>query len=144
VAQTAGGIGYVEYAYALQNHLAHANMINKSGAKVTPSLASFGAAAAGATWDASQGFYTVVTNADGATSWPIAGATFILIHKQVQDPAAAHEALKFFDWAYANGSKMAQDLDYVPMPAPVVAAIKKLWASDIKDTSGKPIYAMSN
>ena len=80
----------------------------------------------------------------GAASWPIAGATFIIVHKQPQDPAAVGEALKFFSWAYAKGGKMAEDLDYVPMPATVVTAIQKVWAAQIKDASGKPIYAMGH
>jgi phosphate transport system substrate-binding protein len=105
---------------------------------------AFQAAAANADWAGTPGFYVLLTEQPGAASWPIAGATFILMHKQVQDAAAAQEALKFFDWAYANGSKVAQELDYIPMPAPVVAAIKKLWASEVKDSGGKPIYAVSN
>jgi phosphate transport system substrate-binding protein len=119
-------------------------MVNKDGQTVAPVPEAFQAAAANADWAGTPGFYVLLTDQPGAASWPIAGATFILMHKQVQDAAAAQEALKFFDWAYANGSKVAQDLDYIPMPAPVVAAIKKLWAADIKDSSGKPIYAMSN
>ena len=143
VANTKGSIGYVEYAYAKQNNLTYVNMINKDGKAVAPNAKAFQAAAASADWEKAEGFYVILTDEPGAESWPIAGATFILIHKQVQDAAAAQEALKFFDWAYANGSKTAQELDYIPMPAPVVSAIKKLWA-EIKDSSGKPIYAMSN
>jgi phosphate transport system substrate-binding protein len=144
VTQAKGSIGYVESAYAKQNNLTVMKMVNKDGKTVPPTPEAFQAAAANADWAGTPGFYVLLTDQPGAASWPIAGATFILFHKQVQDPAAAHEALKFFDWAYANGGKMAQDLDYIPMPAPVVAAIKKLWATDIKDSSGKPIYAMSN
>jgi phosphate transport system substrate-binding protein len=119
-------------------------MVNKDGKTVAPAPEAFQAAAANADWAGTPGFYVLLTDQPGAASWPIAGATFILFHKQVQDANAAHEALKFFDWAYANGGKMAQDLDYIPMPTPVVGAIKKLWATDIKDSSGKPIYALSN
>jgi phosphate transport system substrate-binding protein len=144
VSQTKGSIGYVEYAYAKQNHLATVKMINKDGKTVAPNAAAFQAAAAHADWEKADSFYVILTNQAGPDTWPIAGATFILIHKQPQDPAAAGEALKFFAWAYANGSKMAEDLDYVPMPPSVVAAIKKVWASEIKDANGKPIYAMSN
>ncbi len=144
VSQTQGSIGYVESAYAKQNNLVTMKMVNKDGKTVSPTPEAFQAAAANADWAGTPGFYVLLTDQPGAASWPIAGATFILFHKQVQDPAAAHEALKFFDWAYANGGKMAQDLDYIPMPAPVVAAIKKLWGSEIKDASGKPIYALSN
>jgi len=144
VGQAKGSIGYVESAYAKQNNLVTMKMVNKDGKTVSPVPEAFQAAAANADWAGTPGFYVLLTDQPGAASWPIAGATFILFHKQVQDPAAAGEALKFFDWAYANGGKMAQDLDYIPMPAPVVAAIKKLWASDIKDASGKPVYTVSN
>jgi phosphate transport system substrate-binding protein len=144
VGQAQGAIGYVESAYAKQNNLTVMKMVNKDGKTVSPVPAAFQAAAANADWAGTPGFYVLLTDQPGAASWPIAGATFILFHKQVQDPAAAHEALKFFAWAYANGGQMAQDLDYIPMPSPVVAAIKKLWSSDIKDASGKPVLAASN
>jgi phosphate transport system substrate-binding protein len=144
VANTKGSIGYVEYAYAKQNNMTSVNMINKDGKSVAPNAAAFQAAGANADWEKADGFFLILTDQAGATSWPIAGATFILIHKQPQDPAAAAEALKFFAWAYAKGGKMAEDLDYVPMPAPVVTAIQKVWAAQIKDASGKPIYAMAH
>ncbi len=144
VAQTKGSIGYVEYAYAKQNNLTSVNIINKDGKTVLPNATSFQAAAANADWEKSEGFYVILTDQPGAGSWPIAGATFILIHKQPQDPVAATEALKFFAWAYAKGGKMAEDLDYVPMPAKVVGAIQKVWAKEVKDQSGKSLYAVSN
>jgi phosphate transport system substrate-binding protein len=144
VAQTKGAIGYVEYAYAKQNKLTFTKLVNKDGKTVAPTSDAFQAAAANADWTGTPGFGVILTDEAGANSWPISGATFILIHKQPQDPAAAHEALKFFAWAYAKGGKMAEDLDYVPLPAKVVTAIQKVWASDIKDASGKPIYALSN
>jgi len=144
VAQTKGSIGYVEYAFAKQNKLTSTKLVNKDGKAVAPTADAFQAAAASADWNGTPGFGVILTNEAGANSWPISGATFILIHKQPQDPAAASEALKFFAWAYAKGGKMAEDLDYVPLPAKVVAAIQKVWASDIKDTSGKPIYAASH
>ena len=122
VAQTKGSIGYVEYAYAKQNKLTYTKMINKDGKTVAPTADAFQAAAASADWTGTPGFGVILTDEPGANSWPITGATFILIHKQPQDPAAAHEALKFFAWAYAKGGKMAEDLDYVPMPAKVVGA----------------------
>ena len=118
--------------------------MNKDGKSVSPNAASFQAAASNADWEKAEGFHVVLTNEPGAGSWPIAGATFILMHKQPQDPKAAAEALKFFDWAYAKGDGMAEELDYVPMPDNVVAAVKKVWATEIKDASGKPIYALSN
>jgi phosphate transport system substrate-binding protein len=144
VAQTKGSIGYVEYAYAKQNKLTNTKLINREGKAVAPTAESFMAAAANADWENTPGFGVVLTNEPGAESWPLAGATFILIHKQPPDSAAAREALKFFDWAYAKGDKMAQDLDYVPMPDKVVGAIKKSWTAQIKDKDGKPIMAMSH
>ena len=102
------------------------------------------AAAANADWEGTPGFGVVLTNEPGAESWPLAGATFILMHKQAQDAAASREALKFFDWAYSKGDKMAQDLDYVPMPGKVVGAIKKSWSEQIKDKDGKPLLTLSN
>jgi phosphate transport system substrate-binding protein len=144
VANTKGSIGYVEYAYAKQNNLTYVNMINKDGKAVAPNAKAFQAAAASADWEKAEGFYVILTDEPGAESWPIAGATFILIHKQPQDPAAAREALKFFDWAYAKGDKMAEDLDYVPMPDKVVGAIKRVWSAQIKDKDGKPLVALSN
>ena len=144
VGNTKGSIGYVEYAYAKQNKLTTVSMINKDGKTVEPNSASFQAAAASADWEKADGFYVILTDEPGAGSWPIAGATFILIHKQPADQAAAAEALKFFNWAYAKGDKMAEDLDYVPMPDNVVTAIQKVWAAQIKDASGKPLYAASH
>jgi phosphate transport system substrate-binding protein len=144
VAQTKGSVGYVEYAYAKQNKLTNTKLINREGKPVAPTADSFMAAAANADWQNTPGFGVVLTNEPGAESWPLAGATFILIHKQPQDPAAAREALKFFDWAYAQGDKMAQDLDYVPMPQKVVDAIKRSWSVQIMDKDGKPLLALSN
>src|SRR6516165_4276068 len=141
VQNTKGSIGYVEYIYAKQNTLTTVNMINKDGKAVEPSSAAFQAAAGSAKWDKADGFHVILTDEPGAASWPIAGATFILIHKQPKDPAAAAEALKFFVWAYAKGDKMAEDLAYVPMPKNVVSEIEKVWASEIKDAGGKPIYS---
>lgn len=140
VAQTKGAIGYVEYAYVKQNKLTYAKMVNKDGKTVAPDAASFAAAAAGANWEGTPGFGVVLTNQPGAATWPIAGATFILMYKAPSDPAAAAEALKFFAWAYEKGGKQAEELDYVPMPASVVASIKKVWSGQVKDASGKPIF----
>jgi phosphate transport system substrate-binding protein len=144
VGNTKGSIGYVETAYAKQNKLTTMKMVNKDGKTVAPSQDAIQASAANADWVGTPGFYVLLTDQTGAASWPIAGATFILVHKKVQDAAAAQEALKFFDWAYANGGKMASELDYIPMPANVVTAIKKVWATEVKDANGKPIYALSN
>ncbi len=129
VAQTAGSIGYVEYAYALQNHLKYARMMNKEGKVVEPSLASFGAAGSHADWNQAAGnsFYVILVDQPGADSWPITATTYILMYKQPSDPAASAEVLKFFKWAYANGGDMAKGLVYVPLPANAVSAIQASW-----------------
>jgi phosphate transport system substrate-binding protein len=141
VARTKGAIGYVEYAYAKQNRLAYTTLINKAGKAIAPTIGSFAAAAANANWDAAPGFGVILTNESGAETWPVTSATFVLMRKQPSDPAAASAALKFFDWVYANGGKMAEELDYVSMPPGVAGAVRKLWASEIKDASGAPVYA---
>jgi phosphate transport system substrate-binding protein len=144
VAQTKGSIGYVEYAYALQNKLIYTKMQNKDGKTVSPTAAAFQAAAANADWNSVPGYGVILANQPGAESWPMTAATFILIPKQPQDTAAATEALKFFAWAYAKGGKMAEELDYVSMPAKVVSEIQAMWAKDIKDGSGQPLKVTSN
>ena len=144
VAQTKGSIGYVEYAYAKQNKLTFTKLINTAGKTVAPTVEAFTAAAANANWEGTPGFGVILTNEPGDASWPISSATFILIHKQPQDAAAATEALKFFAWAYAKGGAAAQELDYVPMPANVIKSIQKVWANDIKDGSGKALFSASN
>ncbi len=140
VAQTKGSVGYVEYAYALQNKLVFTKMVNKDGKTVAPTSEAFQAAAANADWNSVPGYGVILANQPGAASWPMTAATFILIPKQPPDPVATAEALKFFAWAYANGDKMAEELDYVPMPKKVVAEIEKMWASEIKDSTGKPLH----
>ena len=127
VAQTSGTIGYVEYAYAKQNHLTYTRMINHAGQTVSPTAASFAAAATAANWDANSGFYVILTDQANPAAWPIAGATFILVYKQPGDAAATAEALRFFKWAYANGDAMAASLDYVPLPDAVVAKVEASW-----------------
>jgi phosphate transport system substrate-binding protein len=139
VANTKGSIGYVEYAYAKQNKLTYTSMKNHDGKVVSPTSPAFQAAAANADWTNALGFYQILTDQPGADSWPITAATFILMPKQPQDPAGAKEALKFFDWAFTKGGKMAEELEYIPMPENVVALIKKQWASDIHDAAGKPL-----
>jgi len=141
VAQTRGAIGYVEYAYAKQNHLTYTKLINKSGKAVAPTAEAFAAAAANADWLGTPGFSVILTDQPGDQSWPIAGATFILIPKKPPDPVAAGEALRFFSWAFAHGGEMAAALDYVPLPANVIAAVEKMWANSIKDATGKPLFA---
>jgi phosphate transport system substrate-binding protein len=142
VAQTKGAIGYVEYAYAKQNKLTHASMVNKDGKTVVPETKSFQTAAASADWKSVPGYGVILTDQTGAGSWPITAASFILMHTAPQDLAASGEALKFFDWAYKNGAKMAEELDYIPMPDNVVALSRAEWAK-IKDTAGKPVFAMN-
>jgi phosphate transport system substrate-binding protein len=140
VGNTKGSIGYVETAYAKQNHLTTTKMINKDGKTVEAVPEAIMAAAAGADWAHAPGFYLILTDSPGAKSWPIAGATFILVPKQPQDVAATKEALKFFTWAYKNGDDMASSLDYIPMPDNVVSLIDAKWKSDIKDSNGKPVF----
>lgn len=144
VSNAKGSIGYVEYAYAKQNKLSHTNMINKAGKSVAPTMENFQAAAANADWKSKPGYGVILANEPGDNSWPMTAATWILIHKTPQDTAAATEALKFFAWAYAKGTKMAEELDYVPMPANVAIDVRKMWAADIKDASGKPLHAVTN
>ena len=129
-------IGYVEYSYVKQNKMNYAILQNSSGNFVQPDDSAFKAAAAGADW--TKSFYQILTNQPGKDSWPISGATFILMHAKQDKPANATEVLKFFNWTYANGGKAAADLDYVPMPPAVVTAIQKSWG-DIKDNAGKPV-----
>lgn len=143
VAQTKGSIGYVEYAYALQNKLTYTKMVNKDGKIVAPTSEAFQAAASGADWKSKPGFGVILANQPGVASWPMTAGTWILMYTQPKDPAASAEALKFFDWAYKNGDKMAEDLDYIPMPDNVVADVEKMWAADIKDSAGKPVFAMN-
>ena len=140
VTQTKGSIGYVELAYALQNKMVTTHMVNKDGKVVEASGFSIQAAAANADWNSVPGFGVILANQPGVASWPMTAATFILIPKQPPDPAAATAALQFFAWAYAKGDKMADELDYVPMPKKVVDEIEKMWASEIKDSSGKPLH----
>ena len=135
-----GAIGYVEYAYVLQNKMTYALVKNHDGHFVAPSAKAFQAAAAGADWKKAQAMYLILTDAPGANSWPIAGATFILMHKTQEKPENAKQVLSFFSWAYDKGDKMAEDLDYVPMPDSVVNLIKTNWKSSLKDPAGKPVY----
>ena len=130
--QTAGAIGYVEYAYAKQNKMANVLLINKAGKAVAPKADAFQAAASNADWKSAPGYYLILTDQPGAASWPITGASFILIHAQPADPTAAGEALKFFDWSYKNGGPMAAELDYVPLPKPLIDQVRATWKAEIK------------
>ncbi|ALG75030.1 phosphate ABC transporter substrate-binding protein [Azospirillum thiophilum] len=142
VKQTDGSVGYVEYAYAKQNNITHLGLQNKDGKIVEPKIEAFQAAAANADWANAKGYYVLLTDEPGAESWPITGASFILMYKNPQDPAISAEALKFFDWAYKSGAKMATDLDYVPMPASVIEMVEKTWSQSIQ-VEGKPIWTAS-
>ena len=130
-------IGYVEYAYAKQNKMSYTLLKNEAGNFVAPDDLSFKAAAANADW--TKSFYQVLTGQPGRDSWPITAATFIMMHKSQDKPVNAANALKFFEWAYLSGDKMAVELDYVPMPDSVKTLVRKLWSESIKDGSGKPV-----
>jgi phosphate transport system substrate-binding protein len=141
--QTDGAIGYVEYAYAKQNKMSYTLLSNKAGNAVAPSAESFQAAAANADWAHADAYYLILTDQAGAASWPITGASFILMYKQPADPAAvaaAAAALKFFAWAYKDGATMAAELDYVPLPAPLIMQVKKTWTSEIM-SAGRPVWS---
>jgi phosphate transport system substrate-binding protein len=144
VAQTKGSIGYVEYAYAKQNKLTFTKMVNKAGKTVAPTSEAFQAAAANADWKSQPGYGVILANQPGDGSWPMTAATWILLYKKPSDPTATGEALKFFNWSYSKGADMAKELDYVPMPGNVVSDIQKMWSTDIKDASGKPLFGMTH
>jgi phosphate transport system substrate-binding protein len=134
--QTDGAIGYVEYAYAKQTNMAYCALINKAGKTVAPSAESFQAAAASADWAHAQGYHLILTDQAGEKSWPITGVSFILVYAVPPDPAATGEALKFFDWAYNNGAKMAAELDYVPLPESLIKQVRTTWQTQIKGAPG--------
>jgi phosphate transport system substrate-binding protein len=140
-AQTDGAIGYVEYAYAKQTKMTYCQLINSAGKAVTPSGDSFQAAAGNADWTHAPGYYLILTNQPGAASWPITGASFILLYGTPPDAAATGEALKFFDWAYRNGAKMAAELDYVPLPESLIKQVRETWKAEIK---GVPAIASAS
>jgi phosphate transport system substrate-binding protein len=140
VGRTGGAIGYVEYAYALQNKMAYALIANKEGVYNPPDAKSFQAAAANADWKNAPGYYLLLTDQPGQASWPITGASFILMHKKQDKPENAREVLRFFDWAYRNGQAMAEALDYVPMPAPVVKLVEESWKTELAGPDGKPVW----
>ncbi|HWE98967.1 MAG TPA: phosphate ABC transporter substrate-binding protein PstS [Caulobacteraceae bacterium] len=140
VKQTVGSVGYVEYAYAKQNHLTHLAMRNKVGNFVEPDAAAFAAAAAGASWSKAPGLYLLLLDQPGKLAWPITGATFILMHTKQANPAAGKDVLTFFDWAYKNGNAEAAALDYVPLPETVKAFVRKTVWPKIDGADGKAVY----
>jgi phosphate transport system substrate-binding protein len=139
VKQTPGSIGYVEYAYAKQNKMAYVLVQNKGGKFPAPTAANFAAAAAGAKWAQAPGNYLLLLDQPGANSWPITGATFILVYKNQENPASGQQVLKFFDWAYKGGDGAAAQLDYVPLPLAVKNLIRKQWTTNVT-AGGKPVY----
>ncbi|MFI5165854.1 MAG: phosphate ABC transporter substrate-binding protein PstS [Thermoanaerobaculales bacterium] len=139
VQRIGGAIGYVEYAYALQNKMTYTLLKNRAGNFVAPTAETFQAAAAGADWAKAPGFYLVLTDQAGEKSWPISGATFILAHKQQVDFAKARDMLKFFDWCLHSGQAMAEELVYVPLPGPVVELVEAHWRKEIT-ADNQPIW----
>src|SRR5262249_39671148 len=138
-AQTGGAIGYVEYAYAKQNHLTYTQFRNHDGKDVSPEAKTFQAPASNPAWAKTHGYYLILTNQPGAQSWPITGASFILMYRNVADKQAAAAALKFFGWAYANGDQMAEQLDYVPLPDALVKQVEQTWRTSIQ-SGGAPVW----
>jgi phosphate transport system substrate-binding protein len=134
-----GAIGYVEYAYATQNKLTYAKLVNRAGKVVAPESSTFQAAASNADWSSAPGFNVILVNQPGAESWPITGASFILMHAQVKSSGDAEAALEFFDWAFKQGDEMAAGLDYVPLPDNVVKLVERAWANEIT-ANGKPVW----
>jgi phosphate transport system substrate-binding protein len=132
IGQTKNAIGYVEYAYAKQNKLTYTTLVNKDGKTVEPTMQAFKAAAANADWAHAPGYYLILTDQPGDKSWPITASTFVLMHKEPADKANSAEAIKFFKFAFEKGDKMAEDLDYIPMPEAVVKMIENTWSADIK------------
>jgi phosphate transport system substrate-binding protein len=135
-----GAIGYVEWAYAKKNKMAHTQLQNKDGVFLQPSDDAFMAAAAGANWAGTPGFGVVLTDQAGKGSWPVTGASYILVHKSQADAAKGKEVLKFFDWAYKNGGAAAAELDYVPMPPAVAKLVQDAWKANMKDAAGKALW----
>jgi phosphate transport system substrate-binding protein len=142
VKQVPNSIGYVEYAYAKQNNIPYAVLQNKAGKFVAPDDKAFQAAAANADWTAAPGFGISLTNQAGEEAWPITAATFVLVYKNPDKPEQTAEVLRFFNWAYKSGDKLASDLDYVPLPDKVVELVQQSWAKEIKNKSGQPLLPM--
>lgn len=142
VKQVPNSIGYVEYAYAKQNNIPFTQLQNKSGKLVSPESKAFQAAAANADWKSAPGYGISLTNQPGDEAWPITAPTFILLHKNPEKPEQTAEVLKFFDWAFKSGDKLATDLDYVPLPEQVKETVRKTWAEDVKNSAGQALFRM--
>ena len=135
-----GSFGYVEYAYAKKNKIAHAQLKNRDGNFVQPSDDTFKSATAGADWNNAPGMYLLLTWQTGKDSWPATGASFILMHKQQADAVTGKAILKFFDWSYKNGSKMSEELEYVHMPQSVIKLVQDNWRRDFKGPDGAAVW----
>ena len=140
VSRIKGSIGYVEYAYALQNKMTHVKLRNQAGEFVDPTAAAFQAAAANADWAHAPGYYLVLTDQPGKTTWPISGASFILMHAKQTKPEVAKAVLDFFAWSYAHGGDLAEKLDYVPIPQNVVKLVETTWSEKLMGPDGKTVY----
>jgi len=140
VSRIKGAIGYVEYAYALQNKMTHVKLQSHDGNFLNPTSENFQAAAANADWAHAPGYYLVLTDQPGSNAWPISGASFALIHTNEANPQVAMAVLKFFDWSYKHGAKMAEQLDYVPIPSNVANMVEKSWSQEIKAPNGQPVW----
>ena len=140
VRQLRNAIGYVEYAYAKQNHLSWVSLENRDGRFVQPTQATFAAAAENAEWNSAPGMGVVLTDEPGAQSWPVTSATFILVHKKQENPGKARQVLAFFDWAFEHGAKAAEALDYVPLPADVTTKIVEAWKTQIVAADGSAVW----
>ncbi len=140
VRRTKGSIGYVEYAYTLKNKMNTVQMKNRDGQFVKADDSSFKAAATGAEWEKAPNFYKILTNEAGRATWPISGASFVLMHKVQERPLTGAEVLKFFHWAYQYGGSIATKLDYVPLPSHLLALIQSAWKNQIKDSSGDALW----
>ncbi len=139
VKKTNGAIGYVEFAYAIKERLKFVQLQNRAGKFVPPTIQSFQDAAANADWENAPGLFMVLTDQPGEKSWPITGASYILMHKAQQDSNKAQAVLKFFDWCYKNGSDAAVQLNYVPIPSKVSAMVRTLWGKTIS-SNGQPVW----
>jgi phosphate transport system substrate-binding protein len=140
--RTAGAIGYVEYAYAKQTKMSYALLQNGAGTFVAPESDSFQAAAANADWSKAPGYFLVLTNQPGEKSWPITGASFILLHKTAEKPEHTRQVFDFFAWAFKEGDQMAEALDYVPLPDTLVRQVEQSW-TEVKGTNGQPVWSGS-
>jgi phosphate transport system substrate-binding protein len=140
--QINGAIGYVEYAYVMENKMTYTKMINAAGKTLDPTMDAFSTAAANADFSKVKDFYLILTNQPGDKSWPITAATYMLMRTDYP-PEQNEPVLKFLDWCLKNGQAQASALDYVPLPPPVVAQIEASWTKDFKGPNGQPLWTAS-